>query len=193
VNEHMRQSASMNEMKNIFSFQGRKSQLWGNPLGREMRGEIEHELDQTAPGGTFIIDLKGIEVMDFSFATELFGRLYGTLSTGHPGRAVLLTGMSDFVRINLGAALDPLGLFALSYKSARTWELLGKAADTDKETLQALYRLKEATAPRLAETLNIKLTTCNQRLKKLGDAGAIVRTKVSAPSGGDQYIYRWPL
>lgn len=183
----------MNEMKSYFSFQGKKSQLWGNPAGREIRGEIERELDQIEPGRIFIIDLKEIEVMDFSFATELFGKLYGTLSTARPGRAVLLTGMSDFVRINLGAALEPLGLIALSYKSARTWELLGKVADTDKETLQSLYRLKEATAPQLADTLGIKLTTCNQRLKKLGDAGAILRTKMSAPTGGEQYLYRWPI
>lgn len=183
----------MNEMKHRFAFPEDKPQLWGNQAGRMIREAIEQELDRMEPGDTLLIDLKATQVMDFSFASELFGRLYGTLNAVHPGRAVVLTGLSDFVRINLSAALEPLGLIALSYKSARSWELLGKAADTDKETLQALHRLKEATAPQLAETLNIKLTTCNQRLKKLGDAGAILRTKVSAPTGGEQYIYRWPI
>ncbi len=168
-------------------------QLWGRPRGREIRAEIEARLGALGAGEALSVDLRSVEVMDFSFANEVLGKLYGRIGAEYPGRVLLLTGLSDeFVKENLDAALMTLGLMALAYKG-RSWELLGKFADTDRETLEALRRLKEATAPQLADALAIKLTAANQRLKKLTDVGLIARTRVSAPTGGEQYVYRWPV
>jgi len=140
-----------------------------------------------------MIGLKGIDVFDFSFASELFGRLYASLATAYPGRAVVLASASDYVKVNLDAALKSLDQLALVKQGAKGWSVIGKVADTDRETLEALASKKRATAPALAETLGIKLTACNQRLRKLADAGAILRTRFSSASGGDQYLYTWPL
>lgn len=195
------QSASVKEMKKakIFHLRAAKSvqdrqpgtkpaQLWGRNLGREVRAEIEAQLDALPVGEALTVDMKGVEVMDSSFASEVFGRLYSQLA----GRVLLLTGLSEYAKDNLNVALTALDLAALIIKGARGWELLGKAGDTDRETLAALQRLKETTAPQLADALGIKLTACNQRLKKLSEAGLIARLRVSAPSGGEQYVYRWP-
>ncbi len=170
-----------------------RPRLWGRDRGREVRAEIERLLDRLGPGEALAVDLKAVEVMDFSFANEVFGKLYGRIGSEYPGRVLLLTGLADeFVKENLAAALAALNLMAVAYKSPRRWELLGKFADTDRETLEALQRLKVATAPQLAEALGIQLTAVNQRLKKLSDTGLIARTRVSAPTGGGQYVYRWP-
>lgn len=170
-----------------------KSRLWGHEIGRRLRSEVEAQLDALPPGGVQVIDLKGVEVFDFSFASEFLARLYASLATVYPGRALVLASPSDYVKVNLDAALKSLDQLALVKQSAKRWDVIGKVADTDRETLQALASKKRATAPELAESLNIKLTACNQRLRKLSDAGAILRTRFSSTSGGDQYLYIWPL
>ncbi len=178
----------------VFQLGADRARLWGRDRGREVRAEIEGLLDSLGPGEALAVDLRSVEVMDFSFANEVFGKLYGRIGSEYPGRVLLLTGLADeFVKENLAAALAALNFMALAYTSPRKWELLGKFADTDRETLEALQRRKEATAPQLADALGIQLTAVNQRLKKLSDAGLIARMRVSAPSGGGQYVYRWPV
>jgi hypothetical protein len=169
-----------------------KQFLWGHDEGRRLREKVEGILESLSSGGVLTIDLKGIEAMDFSLASEVFGKLYRRLDTEYPGRVVLLTGLSGYLKRNLDAALAALGLMALVIRSAGSWELIGKFAETDRETLAVLHDLKQATAPELAGALDIKLTTCNQRLKKLTEAGVVVRVRVSAPTGGEQYVYHWP-
>jgi hypothetical protein len=179
--------------REMYRFIKTGKRLWGHEKGRRVRAEVEAELETLSEGSVLVLDLKGVEVMDFSFAGEVFGKLYSRLGMEHPGRALILRGLSDYVRVNLQAALASLGLVALAVNGTHQWELIGKAGDTDCETLEAVQRLREATAPELADALSIKLTTCNQRLKKLTDAGAILRTRFTASSGGEQYLYRWPL
>jgi hypothetical protein len=169
-----------------------KQFLWGHDDGRRLRAKLEGVLESLSPGAVLTIELKGIEAMDFSLASEVFGKLYRRLDAEYPGRVVLLAGLTDYLKRNLDAALAALGLMALVVRGARSWELIGKFAETDRETMAALHRLKQATAPELAAALDIKLTTCNQRLKKLTEAGLVVRVRVSAPTGGEQYVYRWP-
>ncbi len=167
--------------------------LWGHEQGVQVRIDIERKLEGLGAAGVLIIDFKNVQVVDVSFASEVFGKLYGRLDTEYPGRVVLLSGMSEYVRVNLDAALERMGLMALAIGGSREWELIGKVADTDIETLSAVCRLGEVTAPAIASALGIKLTTCNQRLRKLTESGSISRMRVTAPTGGDQYLYACPL
>ena len=167
--------------------------LWGHSRGREHRAKIESALEAVPPGECLRIQLKQVETMDFSFSSEVFGRMYRSLPIVYPGRAVALANASDYLKGNLNAALEALGLMALTLKGARTWDIIGKVGETDRATLAAVAKRKQATAPQIAEDLDIKLTACNQRLRKLADAGAVIRTKMSASSGGEQYLYTWPL
>jgi hypothetical protein len=168
-------------------------QLWGHSLGREVRLEIESELENLARGGVFKIQLKGIEVMDFSFSNEVFGKIYSTIGTIYPERAIVLANLTEYVKINLDAALASLGFMAVTVKGKRDWEVIGKVGDTDIQTLEVIANKKQVTAPEVAEILNIKLTTCNQRLRKLTENGLILRAKESARTGGEQFIYTWPV
>lgn len=170
-----------------------RDQLWGHERGREIRAEIEALLDPLPEGEVFRIDCTGVKVMDYSFSGELFGKLIGAMASRYPGRVIVLANLEEYVRINLNVALEMMGLLALTVRGIRTWELIGKVGDTDRETLEILAKRKKATAPEIAEALNIKLTTCNQRLRKLVENGIIFRTKISASTGGDQFIYWWPL
>lgn len=182
-------------MKSVhtFTFEPNKPRLWGHAPGREIRAEIETLLDTIPAGDVLKIELAPVEVMDFSFSSELFGKLYSSWATAYPGRAVVLANPSEYVKTNLSAALAALNLLALTVKGVRNWDILGKVSDTDRETLAAVAKRKTTTAPVIAEDLGIKLTTCNQRLRKLSDHGLLLRTKTTAASGGDQYTYTWPL
>jgi hypothetical protein len=185
----------MKPMKQIYeySFKGKEPHLWGQERAREIRPEIEAELDSVPPGAALRLDLSPIKVMDSSFAVELFGRLYTSMASAYPERALVLMKVTGYVKDNLDSAFKGRGLLGLTVDGTHSWRLVGKTSETDRETLEALYSGKQMTAPELASALNIGLTTCNQRLKKLADAGIIIRTRISAPSGGDQFMYRWPV
>ncbi len=177
----------------IYELRSEDGAFWGRPEGRQKRAEIEAVLETVGPGETLVVDLKSVEVMDFSFPSEVFGKLIGGLASHYPGRMLVLTNLSEFVKENLSAALRDLGVMALVYKGPRSWELIGKWAETDRETLAALQRFKSATAPQLAEALAIQLTTCNQRLRKLSEMGLVARVRQSTTGGGEQFVYRWPV
>lgn len=174
-----------------YKFSKDQVELWGRARGRELREQVEGVLQTVPPGSALRVNLAAIQVMDVSFSVELFGRLYASMPTVYPERALVLEKAEDDVKENLDAAFQRLNLLALIVDGA-VWDLIGKTSETDRETLQALYQRKEATAAELADALDVKLTACNQRLKKLTEAGIIIRTKMSAPSGGDQYLYKWP-
>jgi hypothetical protein len=182
-------------MKQVYeySFEGKEPHLWGQERAREIRPEIEAELDRVPPGSALRLDLSPIKVMDSSFAVELFGRLYSSMAAAYPERALVLVKATGYVKENLDSAFKGRGLLGLTVDGPRSWNLVGKTSETDRETLEALHQRKHATAPELAAALGIGLTTCNQRLKKLSEAGVIVRTRMSAPSGGDQFLYKWPV
>jgi DNA-binding transcriptional ArsR family regulator len=174
-----------------FKFGKDQSELWGRTRGREIREQIEAILNTVPPGAAMHINMATVQVMDVSFSVELFGRLYGSMAISYPERALVLEKVDEDVQDNIDAAFQRLNLLALIINGTN-WELIGKTSETDRETLQALYLRKEASAADLADAMDIKLTACNQRLKKLTDAGIVIRTKMSAPSGGDQYLYKWP-
>lgn len=185
----------MNEMKHIerHALATEETRLWGHNFGREVRVKLEEVLDTIPAGGTIIIELASIEVMDVSFASEVFGKLYASLITLTRGVAVVLADLSEYVEENINAALNSMGLMALTVTQAGAWGLIGKVGEADRETLAVIAQQRQTTAPEVAEALQIKLTTCNQRLRKLAEAAALVRTRVMATTGGEQYVYTWPL
>lgn len=169
------------------------ARLWGRERARPVRAEIETILTDSGEGTVVIVDLGGVEVMDYSFSAELLGKILGRMDTEYPGRALVVSGVNEAVQGNLGPALESLNLLVLELTNGGGWKLLGRQAQSDRETLEAVEGLGEATAPQVADRLSKQLTTTNQRLRKLCSMGAVLRRRVSAPSGGDQYRYAWPI
>jgi len=172
---------------------GDSAKLWGHTRGQEVRLEIEAVLDEAPSGSVIVVNLANVEMMDASFSTAAFGRLYATISSVYPGKALVVAKPSKDVEENLHLALKDKGLMALVMRGPHKWGLIGKTSETDIPTLQALERRKQATTPVLAEDLNLNITATNQRLRKLSDSGVIVRTKIAAVGGGEQFLYEWPL
>ncbi len=169
------------------------ARLWGHDLGREARLCIEAELESAPEGSTVWADLDGVEVMDVSFSTEAFAKVYASMFSLFPGRALVLENPSKYVKLNLDSALKMAGLLALTVEGPRKWDLIGKTSEIDRPTLEALRKRKQATTPELQADLGLaNLPAVNQRLRKLAESGIIIRTKIAGQKGGEQYIYKWP-
>jgi hypothetical protein len=146
-------------------------------------------LEALPPGSSVVIDMKRVEVFDFSFAAEFFGRLLQRLPTEFPGRFLVAENLGAWTRPNLEAALAGLDL-AMVARSGGNHELLGKVAETDRVTFDALLRSGgPATAPELAHDLGVNLTAMNERLAKLVRAGLIRRQEAA---GRARFVYLPP-
>src|SRR5207302_1997907 len=146
-------------------------------------------LHATDIGDTVVVDAKGVEVFDYSFANEFFGKALLHLPTDFPGRFLIVEHLTPYTRENLTKALESLGLAMIERKGG-TLHLLGKVHKTDQETFEAIARAKgQATAAALTDQLDLNVTAVNERLAKLAKLALVRRAKVVSPAGREQYQY----
>ena len=166
--------------------------LWTRDKARAIRVAVEEQLEQLPELGTLVIDGKGVEVFDFSFANELFGRLVLNLQSMTPPRFIVVEQLEPYARENLEKALQILNLAIVERRPSKT-ALLGKAGPPDEATFAALSKAKRPlTAVQLAEQLGTTLTAMNERLTKLTRLGLVARVRAQAPSGREPYAYVAP-
>lgn len=164
-------------------------QLWTRELARKIRVKLATLLDEAPAGGVVILDTEGVEVFDYSFANELFGKSQMSLSGEFPGRFLVVEHLTSYTSENLGKALESLNLAMIVRKGTRL-ELLGKVHPADEETFRSVARArKPITAAELKDQLGINLTAMNERLSKLTGLGLVRRTKGSSAAGREQYEY----
>ena len=167
-------------------------QLWTRDLAREIRKQLLAILDETEDGDTVVIDAKGVEVFDYSFANELFGRSLISLPGEYPGRFLIVENLSAYTQENLAKALEGLNLAMIERKGGKL-HLLGKIHPADFETFEAIVKAGEpVTAATLKEKLGIALTAVNERLGKLAAWSVIRRTLGTSKAGRQQYVYSVP-
>lgn len=164
-------------------------QLWTRERAREIRQEVETMLQALAAGDVLTIDAENVEVFDFSFANELFGKLLIGLSGDHPGRFVVVEHLTAYTRENLAKALESMNLAMFERKSNRL-EVLGKFHPVDLETYKAVAQAKEPiTATALSDKLKVNINAMNERLNKLVSLSLIRREKGVSGAGREQFEY----
>jgi predicted transcriptional regulator len=163
--------------------------LWTRDLARAIRARVRERLEALRPGDVLVLDAQGVEVFDFSFADELFGTTLVSLAHDHPGRFVLVEGLSTYTRENLAKALETLGLMMVERRQG-TLQLIGKVHPTDQETFAALVQARgPVTAAALARQLGVRLNAMNERLAKLTAGGVLRRERRRSPAGRAHYEY----
>jgi len=166
------------------------AQLWSREKARPIRSRVHDALESLRLGDILAIDASGVEVFDFSFAAELFGKTLLTMGAEHPGRFVIVDGLTECTRENLNQALEGLNLLIIERKGDKL-ELLGKVHPADDATFAAILKAGDAvSAGTLSQKLEVNLTAMNERLAKLTDLGIVRREKSSSASGREQYIYK---
>ena len=165
------------------------AQLWTRDRAREARTEITKILDKSEAGDVAIIDTKGVEVFDYSYANELFGKTLLSLPHEYPGRFLIVENLTTYTRENLSKALEALNLAMIERKGNKI-ELIGKVHPTDIVTFNAIAKAKEpVSASVLKDQLDINLTAMNERLSKLTNMGLTRREKGASIAGREQYLY----
>lgn len=164
-------------------------QLWTRERAREIRAELTKMLETLQAGDTLVVDARGVEVFDYSFANELFGKAVLSLPVEHPGRFLVVEHLTAYTRENLAKALETLNVAIIERKKGRL-ELLGKVHPADVETFQILVAAKgSVSAGELSKKLSVNLTAMNERLSKLTTSGLVRRKKSASQAGREQYEY----
>ena len=164
--------------------------LWTRELARRVRTSVNEQLDDLGPGSTLALDLKGVEVFDFSFANELFGKTVLAMPNEYPGRFLLVENLTEYTRENLSKALESLGLVMVERHRGEL-SLIGKYHPADEETFAAVVASKNPiSAGALSKQLGVNLTAMNERLSKLASLALVRREKAASTAGREQYEYR---
>jgi hypothetical protein len=165
------------------------TQLWTRDKARPIRSRLGDVLESLRAGDVLAIDASGVEVFDFSFAAELFGKTLSTLGVEYPGRFLIVEGLTDSARENLNQALEGSNLLMIERKGRKVG-LLGKVHPADEATFAGILKAGEAvSAGALSQKLDVNLTAMNERLSKLSSLGIVRREKSSSASGREQYVY----
>lgn len=166
-------------------------QLWTRERAKEIRPDLTTLLDKASVGDVIVVDGEGVEVFDFSFANELFGKTLLSLPREYPGRFLIVEHLTKYAGENLSKALESMGLVMIERHGSGRHRLLGKVRGVDETTFAAIARKRgPVTASELKDQLGINLTAVNERLTKLTNLGLVRREKGTSPAGREQYEYR---
>lgn len=183
-------SYNLKEMEKKFALKEFGTQLWTRETARPIRSRLGDILENMREGDVLAIDASGVDVFDFSFASELFGKGLSRLGIDYPGRFVVAEGLTESARENLNQALEASNIIMIE-RHGNEHRLLGKVHQFDRDTFAGILEAGEAvSAAALGKKLDVSPTAMNERLSKLNSFGVIRREKSSSASGREQFIYK---
>lgn len=158
----------------------------------KIRDDLEKALRKANPEELIEISFKGVQAATISFADEFVGRLMtARMSQDLPEIGILLTNLNGELFEAIDVCLERRELLA-AYAKGQEVGLLGKVDSHLTKTFQTSYELEEFRASELADELEITIQNANNRLKKLTDAGVLMRDRSDPEAGGKEFIYRVP-
>ncbi|WP_285796137.1 hypothetical protein [Micromonospora sp. NBRC 107095] len=159
---------------------------------RAVRESLEAEIAANGAETAVVICLAGVDAMTISFADEFLGRLYSSLAAGDLIAAgVRLSGLNEETREAVSICLERRDLVAVANDGGGA-TLVGRT-EVLQETFAAVLRLGELRALDLADALSITPQNANNRLKRLVEAGAVLRRQAAVSNrGGREFIYTVP-
>ncbi len=159
--------------------------------GRRVREALGEVLEGLASGGVLYVDVRGVELMDYSFADEALGILASRVAAGEYGdRRVVLVEEDRELLENIEASLRQRSLAMIRVdEPGASPEIVGEVPEHLVETLQAIYDAGSISNADLAARLGVNHTACNNRATRLFKLGLIHRRKNTAAPGGRQYSY----
>lgn len=159
--------------------------------GLQYRQQLEQLLAAVPPDEVVVISFDAVKAMTGSFTDEFLGKLLVARAVGLTGRApILLTGLTDETAEEVDLCLERRKTVA-AWIDNGTARLLG-GDDTLKETFAAGARRGTFRAADLASELGTTQQNMNNRLKRLHEAGTLIRDRQDPAGGGREFLYRTP-
>lgn len=163
--------------------------LWTREKAQEVRRQLQGLLEGLNTGDALVVDVEGVEVFDYSFASEFFAKTLLNLPNDYPGRFFIVENLTTYTRENLEKALESMNLAMIERRGEKLY-LLGKLHSADQQTFDAIVQAKESiTSAELATQLGVNLTAINERLSKLVKLALVRREKGISSAGREQYLY----
>ena len=168
-----------------------ETKLWLADNGRELKNKILDQISKKAKDEVVVLDLNKIEIMDTSFAREGFVKLILEIGLSNPHPQVIRKNVDEYVRQNLHLSFKDHKVFAMVTDSGNSWELIGKFTEQNLETINALIKLRQASAKQIARNLGeINITTAINRLNQLNQFCVCIRKESVQPTGGKEYLFK---
>jgi hypothetical protein len=159
--------------------------------GLQYRQELEQLLAAVPPDDVVVISFGAVSAMTGSFTDEFLGKLLVARAVGLTGRApILLTGLTDETAEEVDQSLERRRTAAVWVENG-TAKLLG-GDQALKQTFAAGARRGTFRASELANDLGTTQQNMNNRLKRLLEAGALLRDRQDPTTGGREFLYRTP-
>ncbi|MDT0318028.1 hypothetical protein [Streptomyces millisiae] len=173
-----------------FAVQDHGSFLFTRTSGITVRNALEAQVHEAAPVALLTIDFVGVDAMTNSFTDEFLGKFYLSLAAGDSDvQGVQLVGLSEETRDAVTVCLERRKQIAVDGDDG---VLLGDAALL-ADTYEQARQLGRFRTTALADALRISLPNANNRLKRLVEAGALVRNRTAGPEGGGkEFVYSLP-
>lgn len=160
--------------------------------GKRFRPLLEDVIGRMADDMVVVLDFAGIDLMDASFANEVFG----TIAAARARRKMI--GGRLVLSSLFGASLENLEMALLSrpqiesglrncvalvLTNTEQLELVGKVEGHVAQTFEVLQSRKQLTARELADELKLDIGAASTRLKVLHDLGLVVRIELRDEQG----------
>jgi hypothetical protein len=159
--------------------------------GRAVREALGEALEGLPKGGVLYVDIRGVDLMDYSFADEALGILVSRVANGEYGeRHLVLVEEDRDLLENVEASLRQRSLAMIRVDEVGAEPaLVGEIPDHLVETLRIIQEKVSITNADLAKVLDLNHTACNNRATRLAKLGLIHRHIETAAPGGRQYTY----
>jgi len=168
--------------------------------GKRFWDQLKTRLREPNTDEVIILSFAGVEVMDASFADEVFGTLAARRARKDVSFGpVILVDANETCIENLKMALETradrespererLRNCVLPVLKGDEMTLIGKFEDHVLQSFDLLSKHKTLTARDLADVLKLNLNAASTRLKTLADLGLALRTEIR-DAQGKQFIY----
>ena len=159
--------------------------------GRAVREALVEALEDLPKGGVLYVDIRRVDLMDYSFADEALGILVSRVAGGEYGeRHLVLVEEDRDLLENVEASLRQRSLAMIRVDEVGAEAgLIGEIPEHLVETLRAIQEAGSITNADLARKLDLNHTACNNRATRLAKLGLIHRHIETAAPGGRQYTY----
>ncbi len=156
-------------------------------LAQDGRARLDDLLGEQE-GVDLTIDFAGVQVMNISFADEFLGKFLTSHDFSADGTTVKVTGLNADNRYSVIVCVERRETQVVVLEGDGSVVLVGDKMLAD--TFTQARQLGSFKANDLAKAMSLTSQNANNRLKRLGERGAVRKAQVTGSSrGGKEYVY----